>query len=120
MSHLLHNDTSFLDSLAPDTPNDDPDTHITSVVPVVGPWNVLRNMAYRVKLQPGSLKKSKLLFNAVHALTATCPDQVKQAIKGIPDTDLVQCVFVRSGGLSLTVSESAALSKSKVKAKRSK
>ena len=87
------------------------------MVPVVGPWNVIRDCAYRVKLQPGGQKKGKLVQNAVHAITANTPDSVKQAIRLIPDTDLVQCLFTKTGSLSLTITESAAVKRKNNKKK---
>lgn len=104
---IVNEEVSFLDSLTPDQVSEEAGQ--VQMVPIVGPWSVIRNCSYRVKLQPGPLKKGKLVQKGISAISSSIPDPVKQAIRLIPDTDMVQCLFTKSGSLSLTVSESQAV-----------
>jgi hypothetical protein len=106
-------EVSFLDSLMPTAD----DVDVCQVVPVCAPWSIIRNYSYRVKLVPGGQKKGKLSKSVVSIISQSASQPVRNAIKGILDTDLVQCLFVKSASLSLTTSESSTLRKIKNKTK---
>lgn len=109
-------EVSFFDSLLTSVPEHHSNT--LQVVPVCGPWNVIRNYALRVKLTPGGQKKGRLVRSMVNVLLqSTSDNNIKQAIKGVPDTDLIQCLFVKSASLSLTTTEASILKKQKNKKK---
>lgn len=64
-----------------------PDDLLLEAVPVCAPYSALTNYKYKIKLQPGNMKKGKILKSAIEIMVAQpdCTEKERELIKSLPD-----------------------------------
>ena len=78
---------------------------VIDCIPVFAPWGALNKYAYKVKLQPGNLKKGKTVNDAIEVFKRHTKDLEKEGNDWYDSQNLVELINIQEFMLSLTATK---------------
>lgn len=78
---------------------------VTDCIPVFAPWSALNKYAYKVKLQPGNLKKGKTVNDVIENFKKTTKELKSENVDWYDDKNFVELINPQEFLLSLTASK---------------
>lgn len=78
---------------------------VTDCIPVFAPWNALNKYAYKVKLQPGNLKKGKTVNDVIENFKRITTELKSENVDWYDNENFVELINPQEFLLSLTASK---------------
>lgn len=78
---------------------------VVDCIPVFAPWGALNKCAYKVKLQPGNLKKGKTVTDCIETFKKHTKELEKEGVDWYDNSNLIELINPQEFMLSLTASK---------------
>ncbi|TID28541.1 hypothetical protein CANINC_002414 [Pichia inconspicua] len=105
LSNMVNDVENYHLNIAGLLPSPNKTDKVTDCIPVFAPWNALNKYAYKVKLQPGNLKKGKTVNDVIENLKRITTELKSENVDWYDNENFVELINPQEFLLSLTASK---------------